>query len=91
MVESRAVQDVSFLENVKAYVGFDDAASAALRDAHPIVASHFRAIIDDFYDTTRLIPGASAAITVAAPRAAFLPKPIDFGTLDRIHGGHSKT
>ena len=41
----------SFRENVYAYVGFDEAASAALRQAHPLVAPHFGAIIDDFYDT----------------------------------------
>ncbi|MEP6651933.1 MAG: protoglobin domain-containing protein [Myxococcales bacterium] len=57
------MRQLSFLENVKAYVGFDDAASAALRDAHPIVAPHCGAIIDDFYDTIDAHPGARAAIT----------------------------
>jgi two-component system sensor histidine kinase HydH len=57
------VQDLSFLENVKGYVGFDDASSAALREAHGIVAPHFDAIIDDFYAAIESHPGASAAIT----------------------------
>jgi two-component system sensor histidine kinase HydH len=62
------VQNLSFLQNVKAYVGFDDAASAALRDAHPIVAPMFGAIIDDFYETIETHPGARAAITGGSPQ-----------------------
>src|SRR5436190_24149437 len=62
----RALQNLSFLQSVKAYVGFDDAASAALGDAHSIVAPHFGAIIDDFYDTIEAHPNASAAITGGA-------------------------
>ena len=57
------MQDLSFLENVKGYVGFDDAASAALREAHGIVAPHFDDIIDDFYAAIESHPGARAAIT----------------------------
>jgi len=60
------VQNLTFLENVKAYVGFDDEASAALREAHPLVAPHFGAIVDDFYDTIEAHPGARAAITGGA-------------------------
>ena len=60
------MQNVTFLENVKVYVGFDDDASAALREAHPLVAPHFGAIIDDFYDTIEAHPGARAAITGGA-------------------------
>jgi two-component system sensor histidine kinase HydH len=57
------VANLTFLEDVRAYVGFDDDASAALREAHPMVAPHFGAIIDDFYDTIDAHPGARAAIT----------------------------
>jgi signal transduction histidine kinase len=60
------VKDLSFLENVKLYVGFDDGSSAALREAHPIVAPHFGPIIDDFYATIEAHPGARAAITGGA-------------------------
>jgi signal transduction histidine kinase len=53
----------SFRENVTAYVGFDEDASAALRDAHPLVAPHFVAIVDDFYATIEAHPDARAAIS----------------------------
>ncbi len=53
----------TFREKVNAYVGFDDSATAALREAHPLVAPHFPAIIDDFYDTIEAHPDARAAIT----------------------------
>jgi hypothetical protein len=66
------VADQSFRENLKAYVGFDDAASAALRDAHPLVAPHFGAIIDDFYATIEAHADARAAITGGAVQIARL-------------------
>ena len=53
----------TFRENVGAYVGFDAASSAALLEAHPLVAPHFGAIIEDFYATIATHPGARAAIT----------------------------
>jgi signal transduction histidine kinase len=58
--------DPSFRENVTAYVGFDDDASAALREAHPLVAPHFVAIVDDFYATIEAHPDARAAIAGGA-------------------------
>jgi len=60
------LQHLSFLENVKAYVGFDDDASVALRGGHPVIAPHFGAIIDDFYDAIEAHPGARATITGGA-------------------------
>jgi signal transduction histidine kinase len=60
------VKTLSFLENVKIYVGFDDASSAALREAHAVVAPHFGPIIDDFYEAIEAHPGARAAITGGA-------------------------
>jgi signal transduction histidine kinase len=62
--------DKTFRDNVKAYVGFDDAASASLRQAHPLVAPHFGAIIDDFYATIETHPDARAAITGGATQIA---------------------
>lgn len=56
----------SFREKVNAYVGFDESATDALRKAHPLVAPHFGAIIDDFYDTIEAHPDARAAITGGA-------------------------
>jgi signal transduction histidine kinase len=64
--------DKTFRDNVKAYVGFDDAASASLRQAHPLVAPHFGAIIDDFYATIEAHPDARAAITGGAAQIARL-------------------
>jgi signal transduction histidine kinase len=60
------LKNLTFLENLKLYVGFDAASSAALRDAHPLVAPHFGPIIDDFYATIEAHPGARAAITGGA-------------------------
>ena len=62
----------TFRENVKAYVGFDDAATASLREAHPLVAPHFGAIIDDFYATIEAHPNARAAITGGSAQIARL-------------------
>ena len=62
----------TFRENVKAYVGFDDAATESLRQAHPLVAPHFGAIIDDFYATIEAHPNARAAITGGATQIARL-------------------
>jgi two-component system, NtrC family, sensor histidine kinase HydH len=62
----------TFRENVNAYVGFDESATAALREAHPLVAPHFAGIIDDFYDTIEAHPDARAAITGGAAQIARL-------------------
>ena len=62
----------TFRENVKAYVGFDDAATASLQEAHPLVAPRFGAIIDDFYATIEAHPGARAAISGGAAQIARL-------------------
>jgi len=61
-----------FRENVTAYVGFDQAASAMLQAARPLVAPHFIAIIDDFYATIEAHPDASASITGGAAQIARL-------------------
>ena len=57
------MENLTFLQSLKIYVGFDDAASDALRQAYPVVAPHFGPIIDDFYATIEAHPGARAAIT----------------------------
>jgi signal transduction histidine kinase len=56
------VQSPTFLENVKAYVGFGDDSSALLREAHPLVAPRFGPIVEDFYATIEAHAGARAAI-----------------------------
>jgi signal transduction histidine kinase len=56
------VSSMTFLEGLKAYVGFDEAASATLAEVQPIVAPHAQAIIDDFYATIEAHPDARSAI-----------------------------
>jgi signal transduction histidine kinase len=53
----------TFRDKVTAYVGFDESSTAALREARPLVAPHFTAIIDDFYATIEAHPDARAAMT----------------------------
>src|SRR5262252_7777753 len=55
--------DLTFFENIKLYVGFTDASSAALRELHPIALPFFQPIVDDFYAAIEDHPGASQAIT----------------------------
>lgn len=57
------MQNLSFFENVKLYVGFTDASSAALRELHPIAQPFFQPIVDDFYAVIEAHPGARQAIT----------------------------
>jgi len=66
------VETRSFRKNVTTYVAFDERASAALKEAHPLVAPHFAAIIDDFYATIEAHPDARAAITGGAAQIARL-------------------
>ena len=55
--------DLTFFENIKLYVGFTDASSAALRELHPIALPFFQPIVDDFYAAIEDHPGARQAIT----------------------------
>jgi signal transduction histidine kinase len=80
----------SFRDNVTAYVGFDDATSATLREAHPIIAPHFRAIIDDFYDTIEAHPNARAAITGGAAQIARLKQSLLRWIDDLFMGPHDE-
>jgi signal transduction histidine kinase len=57
------MQGLTFFANIKLYVGFTDASSAALRELHPIAQPYFKPIIDDFYAAIEAHPGASQAIT----------------------------
>jgi two-component system sensor histidine kinase HydH len=66
------MQQLTFFENLKQYVGFTDASSALLRDFRPVAAPHFQPIIDDFYATIETHPGASASITGGAAQIARL-------------------
>jgi two-component system sensor histidine kinase HydH len=57
------MKNLSFFENIKLYVGFTEASSAALRELHPIAQPFFQPIIDDFYAAIEAHPGARQAIT----------------------------
>jgi two-component system sensor histidine kinase HydH len=57
------MKNLSFFENIKLYVGFTAASSAALRELHPIAQPFFQPIIDDFYAAIEAHPGARQAIT----------------------------
>ena len=78
MLSTSLVPDQSYLDSLKAYVGFTDQSSAALRDVLPVIRPHAERIIDDFYDTIEANPGARAAITGGARQIARLK-----GTLRR--------
>jgi signal transduction histidine kinase len=77
-----------FRDNVTAYVGFDAAASDALREAYPLVAPHFGAIIDDFYDTIEAHPDARAAITGGAAQIARLKQSLLLWIDELFRGPH---
>jgi signal transduction histidine kinase len=57
------MQNLSFFENVKLYVGFTQASSDALRELHPIARPFFQPIVDDFYAAIEDHPGARQSIT----------------------------
>jgi two-component system sensor histidine kinase HydH len=57
------MQNLTFFGNIKLYVGFTDASSAALRELHPIAQPFFQPIVDDFYAAIEDHPGARKAIT----------------------------
>ncbi len=60
--------DLTFFDSLKSYVGFSEASSAALREAHPLVQPSFVPIVDDFYAAIEAHPDARAAITGGAPQ-----------------------
>ncbi len=57
------MQNLTFFANIKLYVGFTEASSAALRELHPIAQPFFEPIVDDFYAAIEDHPGARQAIT----------------------------
>lgn len=63
MLRTVLVPGQTYFESLKTYVGFTADSTAALREAHAIVAPHVAAIVDDFYATIEAHPGARNAIT----------------------------
>jgi signal transduction histidine kinase len=84
------VDDLTFLQNVKAYVGFSEDASAALREAHALMAPHFGPIIDDFYATIEAHPGARASITGGAAQIQRLKKSLLSWIDELFRGPHDE-
>jgi two-component system, NtrC family, sensor histidine kinase HydH len=80
----------TFLADLKAYVGFTDESSAALRAVVPIVAPHLEAIIDDFYAAIEAHPGARAVITGGDAQIARLKKTLQKWLLELLTGPHDE-
>jgi signal transduction histidine kinase len=80
----------TFLESLKAYVGFTDHSSEALRAAHPAVAPHVEAIIDDFYATIEAHEGARKAITGGDEQIARLKKTLRRWLEELLLGPHDE-
>jgi two-component system, NtrC family, sensor histidine kinase HydH len=80
----------TFREKVNAYVGFDGSTTAALREAHPLVAPHFPAIIDDFYATIEAHPDARAAITGGTAQIARLKESLLHWIDELFKGPHDE-
>lgn len=59
---STALGGVSFLDDLKQYVGFTDDSTATLRELYPLAAPHFPRIVDDFLATIEAHPRARMAI-----------------------------
>jgi signal transduction histidine kinase len=73
----------TFFEDLKLYVGFTDASSAALRELYPLAHPFFVPIIDDFYAAIEAHPGARAAITGGDVQIARLKKTL-LAWMDRM-------
>jgi two-component system, NtrC family, sensor histidine kinase HydH len=57
---------VTFLEDLFAFVGFDDGDRARLRDLHPRIAPRFGAIANRFYEAVFASAGAAAVLSSPA-------------------------
>ena len=84
------MKGLTFLQNVKAYVEFDDRSSATLRGLVPIVTPHLEAIMDDFYATIEAHPGARTVITGGEEQIARLKKTLQRWLLELLSGPHDE-
>jgi signal transduction histidine kinase len=62
------MQNLTFFENIKLYVGFTDASSAALRELHPSRCPFFQPIVDDFYAAIEAHPARARRSPAARPQ-----------------------
>ena len=53
----------AYLDELLAYIGFDDGDAARLRALHPILEPHFPAIATRFYDAVWASPGAAGVLS----------------------------
>jgi signal transduction histidine kinase len=53
----------SYLDDLFAYIGFDESDVARLRALHPILSPHFQAIAKRFYEAILASPGARSVLT----------------------------
>jgi two-component system sensor histidine kinase HydH len=90
MLSTTLVPDQSYLDSLKAYVGFTDQSSAALREALPVVRLHIEQIIDDFYATIEAHPGARAAITGGGEQIARLKQTLRRWLEELFQGPHDQ-
>ncbi len=90
MLSTTLVPDQSYLDSLKAYVGFTDQSSAALREMLPVIRLHIERIIDDFYATIEAHPGARAAITGGAEQIARLKQTLRRWLEELFQGPHDQ-
>jgi two-component system sensor histidine kinase HydH len=90
MLSTILVPDQSYLDSLKAYVGFTDQSSAALREVLPVVRLHIERIIDDFYATIEAHPGARAAITGGGEQIARLKQTLRRWLEEVFEGPHDQ-
>jgi two-component system, NtrC family, sensor histidine kinase HydH len=90
MLSTTLVPDQSYLDSLKAYVGFTDQSSAALREMLPVIRLHIERIIDDFYATIEAHPGARAAITGGAEQIARLKRTLRRWLEELFQGPHDQ-
>jgi two-component system sensor histidine kinase HydH len=84
------MQGLTFFANIKLYVGFTDASSAALGELHPIAKPFFKPIVDDFYAAIEEHPGASRAITGGAAQIERLKQTLIAWTDKMLLGPHDE-
>jgi PAS domain S-box-containing protein len=60
--KTRRMSGLSFLDELKSYVGFTDEDAKALSEFRPLAASSFPAIADEFYALVRMHEGAFAVL-----------------------------
>ena len=90
MLSTTLVPDQSYLDSLKAYVGFTDQSSAALREVLPVIRRHVEPIIDDFYATIEAHPGARAAITGGSEQIARLKQTLRRWLEELFQGPHDQ-